>query len=119
MAVIGFTKMAILLLYLRVFSSKSFRLVVITSLLVVAAYIPAFALAVAFHCIPISFGWTGWTGETQGHCINLNAFAWAHAATNIVFDVFIIVLPVPQLLHLRLGRRKKIHVLLMFSVGFL
>ena len=119
MVVIGFTKMAILLLYLRVFPSTPFRYVVIVSLVVVAAYIPAFALTIAFHCTPISFGWTGWTGETQGHCINLNAFAWAHAAINIVFDVFIIVLPVPQLLRLRLGRRKKIHVVLMFSVGFL
>jgi hypothetical protein len=119
MCVIGFTKMAILLLYYRVFPTPLFRKFVIVSLVVCVAYIPAFAGSIAFHCIPISYTWTSWTGETRGHCANLNALAWAHAIINIVFDLWIIFLPIPQLFHLNLGRRKKFHLVLMFSVGFL
>lgn len=119
MCVIGFTKMAMLLLYWKVFPTQPFRKFVLASLVVCAAYIPTFALGIAVHCIPISYTWTSWTGETTGHCDNLNAFAWAHAIINIVFDLCIILLPVPQLLRLALGRRKKIQIMLMFSVGLL
>lgn len=119
MVVLGLTKMAILLLYLRVFPTQNFRKVVVASLVVCAAYIPAFALAISFHCSPISYGWTSWSGETEGHCFNLNAFAWAHAIINIIFDLWVLLLPMPQLLQLHLGRRKKVHLLLMFGVGIL
>jgi hypothetical protein len=120
MVVIGLTKSAILMLYLRVFSSSQrFQKTVFVTMGVCVAYILAFALAVIFHCQPISFGWTGWTGETEGRCINFNAFAWSHAIINIVFDIFVIFLPIPELLKLKLGRRKKVHIVLMFSVGFL
>ncbi|RVX74306.1 hypothetical protein B0A52_02138 [Exophiala mesophila] len=118
MFVVGFTKAAILLLYYRVFQSERFRKIVIASLILTSAFIISFSFGVIFHCTPISFGWEGWTGEVEGHCINFNAFAWAHAIVNIVFDIFIIVLPIPQLIKLDLGRRKLIHIILMFSVGF-
>ncbi|KAK5456025.1 hypothetical protein LTS15_005344 [Exophiala xenobiotica] len=118
MCVIGFTKMALLLLYYKVFPTQPFRKLVIASMVVCALYIPTFALGIALHCIPISYTWTSWTGETTGHCMNLNAFAWAHAIINIVFDIWIIILPVPQLFQLNLGTRKKVHLILMFSIGF-
>ncbi|KAI1624485.1 50S ribosomal protein L36e [Exophiala viscosa] len=117
MMTIGFTKMALLLLYWRVFPTQPFRKFVLASVVVCAAYIPTFALGIALHCLPISYTWTSWIGETTGHCTNLNAFAWAHAIINIVFDLWIIVLPIPQLLQLALGRKKKIQITLMFSVG--
>ncbi|KAL6244186.1 hypothetical protein RBB50_009056 [Rhinocladiella similis] len=118
MCVIGFTKMALLLLYYRVFPSQVFRRFVIGSMAVCALYIPTFALGIAIQCIPISHAWTSWTGETTGKCMNLNAFAWAHAIINIIFDIWIILLPIPQLMHLNLGRRKKVHLVFMFGIGF-
>ncbi len=119
MVVIGLTKMALLLFYWMVFPTKPFRNVLTGAIIICALYIPVFSLMIVFNCLPISYTWTKWTGETQGSCINLNAFAWAHAIINIVFDLFIMFLPIPQLLHLHLGRRKKIHLVLMFSVGLL
>lgn len=119
MVIIGFTKAAILLLYWRVFPTPSFRKIVIYSLVVTAAYVVAFSMAVTFHCTPISYTWTGWTGEAEGQCVNFNAFAWAHAIINIIFDVYVIVLPILELLKLHVSRRRLIHLILMFSVGFL
>lgn len=119
MAAIGFTKMAILFLYFKVFPSRPFRLTVLVTLGVCVCYTIVFTLVTTFHCTPISHGWTSWTGETKGRCINMNAFAWAHAIINIVFDLFVIILPIPQLLQLSMGTRRKVHLVLMFCVGFL
>ncbi|KAL2396867.1 hypothetical protein ABEF93_004033 [Exophiala dermatitidis] len=115
--VMGFTKVAILMLYLKVFPTQPFRKYAIGTLILTFAYIPAFSLSIAFHCTPISYTWTGWTGEEKGHCFNVNAWGWSHAIVNIIWDLWVIFLPVPSLIHLHLGRRKKIHIVLMFSVG--
>ncbi|KAI0503267.1 50S ribosomal protein L36e [Xylaria bambusicola] len=114
---LALTKISLLLFYLRVFPSEKFkRLCYITMGVVIASGI-AFTLTGIFYCTPISYIWTGWTGETKGHCINFNAFAWSHAVTSIAQDLWIIALPIPSLLNLQLGRRRKIHLVLMFSVG--
>lgn len=119
MAAMGFTKITILCLYLKVFPSKPFRTTCFVTIGVCIIFALVFSLGTVFHCWPVSYGWTEWSGETQGYCINFNAFAWAHAIVNIILDLFVIFLPIPQLLRLALGTRRKIHVILMFSVGFL
>lgn len=67
----------------------------------------------------LQFGWTGWTGETQGKCFDINIFAWAHASINIVLDIWIMALPLPTLRGLQLSTRKRINLMIMFSVGIL
>lgn len=119
MAATGFTKITILVLYLRVFPSKLFRLTVNITIGICVCYIITFVLVTTVHCLPVSYTWTSWTGETEGRCINFNAFAWAHAIVNIILDLFVILLPIPQLLRLALGTRRKVHLVLMFCVGFL
>ncbi|KAI0905362.1 50S ribosomal protein L36e [Ustulina deusta] len=111
------TKISLLLFYLRVFPSPEFHRVCYITMGVVVASGIAFTLTSIFYCTPISYVWTGWTGETEGHCLNLNAFVWSHAVTSIVQDLWIIALPIPSLVKLQLGTRRKIHLILMFSVG--
>ncbi|KAJ9297282.1 hypothetical protein DTO271G3_4575 [Paecilomyces variotii] len=118
MTAMGFTKITILCLYLKVFPSKPFRTTCFVTIGVCVIFALVFSLGTVFHCWPVSYGWTEWTGETKGYCINFNAFAWAHAIVNIILDLFVILLPIPQLLRLALGTRRKVHVILMFSVGF-
>lgn len=119
MAALGFTKIGILGFYLRVFPSKKFRTICWVTIAVCVAYIPAFCLTTIFHCHPISYIWTSWTGESLGSCVNFNAFAWAHAIINIILDFFIMALPLPQIWGLNMGQRKRIMLLLMFCVGTL
>ncbi|KAK5634283.1 hypothetical protein RRF57_009997 [Xylaria bambusicola] len=114
---LALTKTSFLLFYLRVFPSEKFRRVCYITMGVVIASGIAFTLTGIFYCTPISYIWTGWTGQTEGHCVNLNAFAWSHAVTSIAQDLWIIALPIPSLLKLQLGRRRKVHLILMFSVG--
>ncbi|KAI0143003.1 50S ribosomal protein L36e [Xylariaceae sp. FL1272] len=114
---LGLTKTSLLLFYLRVFPDAEFKRTCYITMGVVIASAIAFTLTAIFYCTPISYIWTNWTGETKGTCINFNAFAWSHAVTSIVQDLWIIALPLPSLLKLQLGMRKKIHLILMFSVG--
>ncbi|KAI0537841.1 50S ribosomal protein L36e [Xylaria digitata] len=112
-----FTKVSLLLFYLRVFPSQMFQRVCYITMGVVIASGIAFTLTAIFYCTPISYIWTGWARETEGHCLNFNAFAWSHAVTSIVQDLWIIALPLPSLINLQLGTRRKVHLILMFSVG--
>jgi hypothetical protein len=63
--------------------------------------------------------WTSLDGKHQGHCRNNNALAFSHAGVSIVLDLVTLALPIGQIWNLQLKTKKKIGVLLMFSVGAL
>lgn len=119
MVALSMTKIAMLLLYLKVFPGQTFRQVCYVLVAICLAYMPATALATTFNCTPVSYQWTGWTGETEGHCFSFNTFAWAQSSINILLDLIIILLPIPQLWRLNMGKKKRIQLVLMFSVGLL
>jgi hypothetical protein len=77
----------------------------------------AFTTATALQCIPIRIAWEHWDGEHHGKCINLNLEGWISAASNIIFDIIIICLPLHELSKLALNRRKKAGIMLMFLGG--
>jgi hypothetical protein len=52
-----------------------------------------------------------------GRCVNYNSVAWANAAINIFQDIIIILLPMNELRHLQLTRKKKVGMYAMFGVG--
>jgi hypothetical protein len=80
----------------------------------------AFIFGFVFQCRPIRMAWENWDkSHTDATCHNINLFGWLSAAINIILDVITIALPLPELFRLVLGRKKKIHIMLMFSVGFL
>ncbi|KAG4428570.1 hypothetical protein IFR05_015945 [Cadophora sp. M221] len=117
--ILGLCKISIITFYLRIFPSQKFRIasyfilgwVILTTLL--------FMLLALLQCIPISLNYYGWqTNGGRDKCLNLNAESYASAAINITQDVVILLLPIPSLLRLRVSRKKKLHVLFMFSLGF-
>lgn len=119
MGALGFTKIGILGFYLRVFPGEDFRRICWVTIAICTAYIPAFSLGTIFHCTPVSYTWTGWTGETSGACLNFNTFAWTHAIINIILDFFIMALPLRQIWQLNMGTRSRIMLMIMFCVGML
>ncbi|KAF1924862.1 uncharacterized protein M421DRAFT_424493 [Didymella exigua CBS 183.55] len=114
---LGFVKISFLLFFLQIFPEKRFRRTVWTVIWLQIASIIAFDLAATFVCTPISFAWERWDGEHTGKCINNNALAFTHAAHSILTDFVTLSLPITQIWNLHLGLKKKIGVLLMFSVG--
>ena len=113
-----FVRASIILFYLRVFpsDSKLNRLLTWTMVFNVV-YNLSFLIAVIFQCHPVKDFWRQWDGTHQGHCGNAEALVWSAAATGIAFDVWLLVLPFPQLFALNLHWKKKIMGSAMFSVG--
>ena len=113
------TKLSILAFYLRIFTDRMFK----RSVYVLMAFIVAFLLftlpATIFQCTPVSHVWTGWTGETKGHCFGVSTGTWIVSSVNITEDIAVILLPIPHLLKLSLSPKKKLQVIAMFCVGLL
>ncbi|GME55455.1 CFEM domain-containing protein [Neofusicoccum parvum] len=114
---LSLVKISICCFYLRIFPSQRFRIIVYLVIFCCAAYAITFVTAVSLQCKPINLAWKHWDGEHEGKCISMNALGWSSAAMNIVLDLVVITLPVPQVWKLVLSARKKIHVMCMFSVG--
>lgn len=115
-----FVRASIILFYLRVFppspDNKLGRILQYTMIFNVI-YNISFLFAVIFQCTPISDFWTQWEGIHQGHCGDANILAWVAAATGIVYDLWLLALPFPQLLALNLHWKKKLMGGMMFFVG--
>jgi hypothetical protein len=112
-------KISLLLFYLRVFSTPSFRACVYFLIACNVAYCIAFVGVSIWQCLPIYGAWTRWDGTFEGTCNNINLQGWLSAALNIVIDMCTLLLPIPELIKLEMPRSKKVLIFLMFSVGFL
>lgn len=111
--------MSFLFFCLRIFPRKELRTTVYSLIGISAAFGTAFTLTCLFNCTPVSYIWESWDGEHKGKCINFHIFAWVHAAINIVLDITIIAVPIPELLRLSLSKKKKFYIIMMFSFGTL
>lgn len=135
---IAMTKVAILQWFLTLFPNATFRKVVLGTIVHCILFMVSSFIATLLACVPMSYIWTNWTGMTKGYCYDNNAFWWAHSvrrpyptpsghilanfaaqAINIATDLWVLGLPMPILFKLQLGTRKKIYLVLMFSIGIM
>jgi hypothetical protein len=79
----------------------------------------SFIVATIVQCNPIPYSWHNWDGEHKGVCNNINLQGWMSAAFNITLDLLVILLPMPRLARLNMGWKKKMMVMMMFSLGAL
>ncbi|KAJ5760225.1 Nucleic acid-binding OB-fold [Penicillium odoratum] len=101
-------KMAFLNLYLNIFPNFGLRNAIYSVMRIVVAYFFAFFFGVCFNCLPVSYIWTSWTGETKGICLNFNAFGIACAVINIVLDMTVMALSLHEIMKLKLRPTKKV-----------
>lgn len=115
-----FVRASIILFYLRIFPPRSdnkLGRILQFTMVFNAVYNVSFLFAVIFQCNPISHFWTQWEGMTEGHCGNSTVLVWVGASTGIVFDLWLLALPFPQLLALNLSWKNKMMGGVMFFVG--
>lgn len=91
------TKVSIVCLYLRIFPKQQFRRVCLVLLVIIALFCFVFTVTLLTYCQPFSYVWTRWDSRYQGTCINMTAQTFVCASMNIVLDVTIFLLPIPQL----------------------
>lgn len=107
-------KFTILLLYLRLFNvNDRFRYSTYAVMFFVFGYLFSNFLTQIFGCIPIELSWR----EGPGHCINRPKAGLAYGSMNFISDLFIFVLPMPMVWRLRLSRKGKLGVTLVFMGG--
>ncbi|USP81525.1 hypothetical protein yc1106_08799 [Curvularia clavata] len=112
-----FAKISFLYFCLRIFPRRALRQRAYILIWVCVAYGLAFTLSCVFNCTPVSYIWHNWDGQHEGTCINFHIFAACHAAVNILLDILVLALPMPELLKLSMSQKNKIYVIMMFSIG--
>lgn len=114
-----FSKVSILLLLFRVFSTKRRTRLFIYFGIVWAALIGCTALVVACAlCIPRgneSFD----SLPSIERCTHQEIWAVVQGALNVALDLYILYLPIPLVLALQLGLKKKLGVLAIFMTGLM
>jgi hypothetical protein len=120
LSIIGITKLSVLIFYLRIFPSQAFKVACHVIISWIGFWTVVIVLVSSLRCIPVPFLWVGWTGTiTNETCLNVNALIYSSSAINITQDVMVLLLPFPWLVKLNVSLRKKISILLIFSLGIL
>ena len=114
---ITWTKLSILLLYLRIFTDKWARIVcwILVGILTINPI--ANTLPIIFLCSPREAIWD--SNIPGAHCIDWKAlFAFA-GLINIITDVIMLIIPYPVIKRLQIGRHIKLGVAGTFLLGSL
>jgi hypothetical protein len=110
-------KISILLFYLRIFPGRAFRIATYTILGFVALSSIIVIFLQIFQCTPIAYNWD--RSIKGGKCLNVNALTYSHAGMTIFQDFAILLLPIPELLGLKMEIKKKLGVIFIFQIGLL
>ncbi|KAM0238300.1 hypothetical protein ACHAP5_008765 [Fusarium lateritium] len=112
------TKVSILLFYRRIFtcSGLSFRIAFWFCTVLVVSYPIIFTLTMGFACRPLSHFWTQFKG-TKGTCVDVGQFYVILAIINLLTNVIVLLIPVPEVIKLQMSRGKKAAVFGILALG--
>lgn len=104
--------------FLRIFPNKGFRITVFAVIGFVATSATVLIFLQIFQCLPVDFNWEGWKGTYGNHkCLNVNTLTYTAASVSIFQDMLLLGLPLPLLVTLNTSLRKKLSIIVMFSLG--
>lgn len=109
-----FTKLSIILQYLRITVDPIVRKGCWVLLWYVLANCFQTFITGIFSCYPVA---KFWDDRIPGGCVNKSGLWYANAAINISQDIWLIVLPIFILRKLDLPRREKISLILILGLG--
>ncbi|WAO85010.1 Hypothetical protein NCS54_00224300 [Fusarium falciforme] len=112
---LGWTKLSLLLMYYRIFRVPYFKKMAWIVSTFVFAWVICITFLFIFICIPVE---KLWYPDIPGRCINQVGTWIANAASTIFTDVVILMLPLPPIWKLQLGRSEKIGLTTAFALGF-
>lgn len=116
---IAFAKCAILLLYVRVFTTVK-RTFTITAGIVGSAVVLnglANTIGTIFQCSPPAFTWN--EAIEGGHCMNVVAFSRYMAIPNVITGAVMLVMPLPVVWNLNIDVSAKIALTATFMHGIM
>ncbi|KAF2639601.1 hypothetical protein P280DRAFT_519008 [Massarina eburnea CBS 473.64] len=117
-ACLGFIKISVLSLYLRL-GDPWLRRLSFVMLGVVCCQAGGNVLACIFQCRPIKAAYDLRVTDEQKKCININAFYLANAAVNIFTDILTYTMPIHLVMNLQVPRGQKVGLGVILSLGLL
>jgi hypothetical protein len=111
-----FTKISILLLYVRILDASRTRYGCYILLGIVIAYGTWLLFSSIFPCVPVA---SFWDKEIPGHCLRESTVWFTNASLNIATEIAIFILPLRVISTLSLPQRQKFGVYFVFALGFL
>ncbi|KND89528.1 hypothetical protein TOPH_05903 [Tolypocladium ophioglossoides CBS 100239] len=111
---INLTKSSILLLYLRIFVQRWFRICCYALMGLILAYMVATTASSIWQCSPIE---GAWDKSIHPECISLTKNWYANAGFSIVTDVLILCLPMQPIWTSKLPINQKRALMLVFALG--
>jgi hypothetical protein len=106
---------SMLTLYYRLSPVKAFRWAVIIIFIINLVHGTIRLFLLFFACTPVAKFWN--VLITSGHCINMTKYSISAGYTNILFDLALVILPLPTVWNLHLPIRQKIAVSGIFMAG--
>lgn len=116
-AATGFTKVSVLIFYLRIFPSRNFHIAVWTLVFIAVGYSLASVLANVFACSPVAKSWDA--KITEGKCMDSSVFYFANAGLNIFTDFATVLVSIPWLRKLQMPIRQKVAIGIILAMGCL
>ncbi|KAM5347852.1 hypothetical protein ACJ41O_007676 [Fusarium nematophilum] len=112
---LGWTKLSLLVMYYRIFRVPYFKRMAWIVGTFVFCWVICITFLFIFICVPVE---KLWYPDIPGRCINQVGTWIANAASTIFTDVVILMLPLPPIWKLQLGRSEKIGLTAAFALGF-
>ncbi|KAI1463392.1 uncharacterized protein F4812DRAFT_453552 [Daldinia caldariorum] len=111
---LNLTKASILLLYLRIFLQRWFRISCYILLGIILCYMLATTAASIWQCTPIS---RAWDKSVPGTCISITSNWYSNAGFSIATDIAILVLPMQPIFRSNLPTKQKWALVIVFTLG--
>lgn len=110
------TKASILAQYLRIFSSRNTRICCYVLLMLLVPTVCWSIFGGTFLCRPVA---KLWEPSIPGRCMDPQKYWLSAAGVNMGMDFTVLLLPLPAITQLRLPRKQKLCLVLMFVLGFI
>lgn len=113
---LGFTKLAIGVLYLHVFSvSSSARRELYVLIAFVFAYTIVLTLQLVLSCVPVR---KSWDPDVAGHCFSLVPGFYIHFVCNLASDIWLIFFAASRVWRIKLPTRQRAILLATITLGW-
>ncbi|KAH8603128.1 hypothetical protein B0O99DRAFT_22140 [Bisporella sp. PMI_857] len=108
------TKLSLLMMYYRIFRFPYFKKWAYAIGAFIIAWVICITFLFIFICVPVQ---KLWYPQLPGRCINQVGTWIANAASTIITDILILLLPIPQIWKLKLRKPEKVALTVTFALG--
>ncbi|KAI1764204.1 hypothetical protein GGR53DRAFT_520511 [Hypoxylon sp. FL1150] len=111
---VGLTKISVLLMYNRIFTSPRFKTTIWILIGLVSAWTVAFTFALMFSCTPIA---SQWDFSLEYTCVDQEALFATALVTDVALDLLVLAIPIYKTWQLQMPLPQKAAILCIFLMG--